>query len=444
MDRLAARGGGLGGPPGRRGSRWAILAVLLVLAFVAPNGEWVSFPLSRPLRAHDLHWAMTGVHELSTTRLYLLGMLAAILLAPIHRGAALILAVGVLALLGLVFLRAAWLEPGWIETYLRETHERLTFSRYVNTHFDTNRSVEPTFVPIEEFESSIELLELAWTMLGWGYQMATVATLGLVMFLILTTDRKIHRLTPLLLLPAFVGLARGPELLTCLSAEHSRRVADRALTAGRAAEAVATYRLALVQQPTWRHSRPFLRKASMAFHGATGGRSPLGALTPELMRWPVQGRADSPAEIEATRLSLQNLDYATIEHADPLAASIRETTEAVVSELWIAEGLRYMDAAQPSRATAAYARAAMPADSFAPFYVAHADLQLRQPEAMRDAVPRLQALTPHPVINADLLSSLGDALTRAGRFKEARDAYIQSRKLDGSDNFRAVRALSGG
>lgn len=420
----------------------AILIALALLTFVAPRGEWIGFPFGAIRRADDLRWAIGDYGEVTTTQVFRVTMLAGIVTASLHRTTALVCASATVTFLALVFLRVAYFEPEWLATYLHESRERVAFAGYVAEHFVQNRSIEPTFTPIREFETLAEQASVAWAMLGWGYQLACGCACGLLSLLWLTAPERRTVGMSMAGIAALSLLGAAAPMLRIVQADRARRDADRHLVEGRGAEAIAAYERALAGNPALAHSRPFLRKVALANDALRGERGPWSAVTSNVLLTGQSLERRSGIALERARRRLLEQRGSTA--ASELDRAVVTMAEAMESELWIAEGMAHAKRGELARAMAAHSHATPPPGSLAPFYLAHVYLALRRADAALYLIPHLQTLVTHPVLSADLLATLGDALTSEGRLVEARAAYAESRKLDRSDNFRAVRALSGG
>jgi len=421
---------------------------LAVLVLLAPFGDWVSFPLGAAVRGEHIEWEIDGFSSVSTSLIYWGLTLSAIALMPIHRVGSLILASASLAFLLLVFFRVALFEPEWLWTYVRESSERVTFASYGNNQFIANRSVEPTFVPVREFETLEDQLTVAVAMLGWGFYLALAASLGVLFQLAVLSDPA--TLLPATLLPAcglvfgFVMLGGFHPLKRMAQAELDRRQADRWLVEGRGLDAVGAYARATQSNANLAGSRPLLQKVAMAYDALSRGRDPLGGLASDLTSTSGRDRVESTEPIVSARRRLIGLrDYAA-PAVTGLEAPLLTTGATLTSELWTLEGLVHARQGHPASAISAYDQATPRPDSLHRFYPAHADLELGDPTQALDVVPSLLETVKHPTLAADLLSTMGDAHTVDGDLKKARDAYVQSRELDRTDNYRVVRALSGG
>lgn len=424
----------------------AILAMLALLTFIAPRGEWIGLPFGAVRRADDLRWMIAGHGEVPTTQLFRVLMLAGILTAPLHRTTSVVCASACVTFLALVFLRVAFFEPEWLMAYLHESQERVAFAGYVAEHFVQNRSIEPTFTPIREFETLADQSAVAWAMLGWGYQLACGCACGLLALLWSTAPDRRWMLMSIALVGVLLLLGASGPVLGLVHADRARRDADRHLVQGRGAEALAAYERSLQGNPTLASSRPFLRKAALANDALRGERGPWSAVTSSVLvsGQSLERRSGVALERARRRLLAQHVEQRSRPLTSPLDRSIAAMADAAESELWIAQGMYHAKRGELGQALAAHLHATPRPGSLGPFYLAHLYLELNRAEPALFVIPHLQAYVTHPVLSADLFSTLGDALTLQGRLVEARAAYARSRKLDGSDNYRAVRALSGG
>lgn len=411
-------------------------------ALAATRGEWVTFPLRPSLRAHSFIYEVDAqTFELSVVFAAL--VLGGAVVGVVSRLAGVVLESAALTLLIGLPVNVAWLHPGLVGAYVSESVQRSTFTAYVNDQLVNNPSPEPTFTPITGFETSAEQLGIGFAMLGWGWYIALFAVLGL--FCLLGRGIRAWVVWPVSLGTVAVlsgCLTLGP-LDALVAAQRDQDAGDAYLLAGNGIGALDAYSRALEQNPELSYSEPFLQKAAMAFNVASGGRHTLGSLGHDL-ELVERGNAETfSLQAQAARSRLLEPLRSEIYSGSGLESALVAAAVRLDSKLWLLEGLRHARERRYSEALSDYLNSREDPTSLESFYLAHAYLQLHEPERALDILNELEKQIGQPSIRADLFCTIGDAYTTLGDIVRARAMYLKCRELDKVDNFRAVKALSG-
>ncbi len=422
----------------------AVLIVGLVLALAGGLTEWLSFPLSEPVKGLDVR-----IQEIS-----LLGNLVAV---PFFPGilyllflslsvASLVLRWRVasapallLSLLVLLYFPVHVLfgDQQWVPAYVDDSTQRSDLQRFFDTHFLKNKGTEPSMAYIPSYQYLADRAYLVWLMLGWGWMLAFIGTLLLVVQLqrmnwLLSSWVALAFLSVLVLagLFALVGFSglRGDIF-------HHR--GDVHLAAGAYRSALNTYAAALRHDRALFRSGPFLLKVSNAHYQRFGEENPYGQVY--LAAAEIEQRKFEEAELRLTLLKSTALDGSAFKEAiKDYASRLRVQNYVNRGSLLytrgeVVEAIRYYQAAL----------AEDPALINARFFLAVALMDLRQYE---EGITLLQGLLDdvyHTSVKADFYSTIGDCYQRMGDGMAAREAYSKSYELDNKDNFRALKALAG-
>jgi hypothetical protein len=423
--------------------KWVLGAVLVLVGLLATKGDWIAFPIRGPLRAVDITWSWGESRELPVGLAFRMLLVGAFAFASLHRLTSVILASSAVALLGVVPIQAAYYRVSWLGTYLEESAARLRFTAYANQHFVQNISPEPTFFPIDRFETMAEQLRIGVLMLGWGWYIAVAAAFGLLLVLMSGWKMPWRGLTVSCILGVLGVSALAGPLRSALAAQAAQDRGDQLLLDGNGVAAIDAYSRALASNPALALSTPFLGKASMAFSVASGGRHALGSVGRNLE---LASRRQSEDLLKAYAEARTHLADASRDggyQATPLEAMLADAARNLKSQLWLSEGMVHANQKHYSEALGAYLRIMPTSESLDSFYLAHAYLALGNSSAALPLLRSLDQRVVQPSIHADIKCTLGDAYSAAGNLIEARTAYRSCRDLDKLDNFRAVKALSG-
>lgn len=228
-----------------------------------------------------------------------------------------------------------------------------------------------------------------------------------------------------------------------VASQRDQNSGDAFLLAGNGMGALHAYSQALEENPELAYSEPFLQKAAMAFNVASGGRHTLGSLGQDL-ELAERGNSETfSLQAQAARSRLLEPLRSEIYSSSGLESALVAAAVRLDSKLWLLEGLRHARAGRYSEALSDYLHSKENPNSLESFYLAHAYLQLHEPERTLQILNDLEKQVGQPSIRADLFCTIGDAYTTLGDIVRARAMYLKCRELDKVDNFRAVKALSG-
>lgn len=414
----------------------------MLCAFAATRGEWITFPLRTSLRAQSFAYEV-GSQTLDLGVVFGGLVLAGATLGMLNRAAGAVLESAALTLLLALPVDVAWFHGGLVAAYVEESAQRSAFTAYVNDQLVKNPSPEPTFTPIANFETSTEQLGVAVSMLGWGWYIATFTVLGLLCVLVKgPSGRAVWPLSLGTVVVLAACLMFRP-LDALVASQRHQDSGDVHLLGGDGVGALDAYSRALQENPELAHSEPFLQKAAMAFNVASGGRHTLGSLGQDLE---LARRGDSESfsvQAQAARGRLLEPLRSEIYNSSGLESALVAAAVRLDSKLWLLEGLRHAQVGRFSEALADYLHSKPDTSSLDSFYLAHAYIELHEPERALRILNDLEKQIAQRSIRADIYCTIGDAHTTLGDLVLARTMYLKCRELDKVDNFRAVKALSG-
>lgn len=417
-------------------------AGFVLCALAATRGEWVTFPLRPSLRAHSFAYAVDA-QTLELGAIFAGLVVGGAVVGMVNRLGGLVLEAAALTLLLDLPVNVAWFHGGLVGAYVAESSQRSAFTAYVNDQLVHNPSPEPTFTPIAGFETSAEQLGIAFAMLGWGWYIALFAVLGLLCILGRGVRAWVVWPVSLGTVVALGGSLMLRPLDALVASQRDQNSGDAFLLAGNGMGALHAYSQALEENPELAYSEPFLQKAAMAFNVASGGRHTLGSLGQDLELTERGNSETFSLQAQAARSRLLEPLRSEIYSSSGLESALVAAAVRLDSKLWLLEGLRHARAGRYSEALSDYLHSKENPSSLESFYLAHAYLQLHEPERTLQILNDLEKQVGQPSIRADLFCTIGDAYTTLGDIVRARAMYLKCRELDKVDNFRAVKALSG-
>jgi hypothetical protein len=376
-------------------------------------------------------------------QMFLLALQAGFGLAFLFGGQrpALLVAIALVAIIVLVatILQLAYLEPAWLARYTHETEARQLIERLSRQDPVPNVSLQPTFVPVRDYDSAADQLRLGTIMLGRGWYAALVA--GFILGAVGCRCARAFQAASLAAVVALMGAATVlyPPLAGVRTAEHIR---STGLLNGNDWQACAT---AYRHNPALAGAVPFLLTCAEALDRATGGRHPLTRL-PDW--WNLRERITRASTLDASAWARLEREYQEVLALAPkpatLQAALSDLARALHAQILVQAALRFADEGEFGRAQALLERAqpGQPDPDIAFFMLRNA-VALRDRARSQLLAEWLDAHVAHRPLLADAHCLLGDAWTWEGAIQMARQAYLDCRDLDKTYNYRVVKALSG-
>ncbi len=420
-----------------------LLGVGLLLA--GALGPWLDFPLSASLYTKDfvLPWPELGLASLQSLMLtialvagvgWLLGLRTLSLFA------------GVTAAVVLGYFFHSWVvDEQWLPRYLTESEQREALQAFVTHYYWPNLNPEPTATLESDFEYLLDQLRVFWYASGWGWGFCMLGIILLLLDNLFATPVVSFSSMAVFL---FGGIAIAALLYPQFNAELEHRRADDLLGSGRPRAAISAYQSAMRMNPVLRHSQRFLIKAARAYYQMEGENSLLGGfyLASSRTRWVVGEPLSIAAKVSLKKAAknLVRVLHASY-HGAPLEMTILRQAAREYAKIQVEQGLDAYVEGEPSVSLSLFVEA-LASDRrqlHTGFYLAHVQRELG---LVTDSVATLEEmleLVKHDSLRADLLCSIGDALSRGRRPLQARAAYTQCLAADSLFNFRAVLNLGG-
>lgn len=415
-----------------------ITGVLLVL--FGGMSVWLRFPMSAPVLGTAVPLVVPGLPGLSLP-------IATLFFAPL-------LFMVVASLTGWRLLTGvAWLltwlalfyfpwqlifhDPQWLLEFIRDSVIRDDLQRFDNAHFLANKGVEASLVFITDFEHLADRALLIWRLLGWGWMLSL---LGLVIFAIGQCLRHAFPVANLSVL--LFGLLSPVLLLTAVGfsalvgdLRHYR--ADLLLATGAPKLALQAYAQAIDKDPVLGYSTAFLTKVSRAYYLAYGAAEPHAQWY--LLNEELELKALVAAEARLASIGILPLP------SSPFSASMATLIRKQRAEIYLGQGIIADKEGELTVAINYYQRVLQidPALVTAQYFLANTLLDVRNLDAAMQIALSLPEQVYHTSVKANFYSLIGDGYRLKGQTNKSREAYFTSYEMDSTDNFRAVKELSG-
>jgi tetratricopeptide (TPR) repeat protein len=218
----------------------------------------------------------------------------------------------------------------------------------------------------------------------------------------------------------------------------------------RSGAALAAYDAVLKMTPVYAYSDTFLTKCSRAYDALSAGRHPYGRLlalrktvSSPLSQSQGQSQAMLRPSLEVARTELREIQ--AIPPSKPVERALADLGRRLEVTAWVQEGLADTGAGRLNMALRSFARAyQLRPELSTAFFLARTYFVLGDENAAIEMLLRLQEDVANPMVRADMVCTLGDAYSNLGRLRLARHYYSLCETTDDEDNFRAIRALTGG
>ncbi len=422
--------------------------LLFLLAFFGVQGDWLTFPLTAPLRGSQMIWIFDNGQILPIGPIFLILLGGGVILLLLRQFvSSTVLLCAALTILLLQPWYGGFIQLNWLAEYIAQSQEKEELYYFTQSYFIPNLNPEPTFRPIKQFEFFIDQANIAFAMLGSGWYLVFLGNLGLLGILFYCWRFPLKLLVALLLIISLWTMPVQRTASRLLQADSAQQRGNQLLVNGQAQFALQQYAKALAHNQALSFSAPFLIKASEAYAVMSEGHHPLGKVA-EAWRL-IQQKALFKLHVKKYTFyheAQSLLNELTIWHqpSTNLEQSLYELGQHLSVRLWRYEGLTAFAQNNLNHALQAFQQAASKDDNPATqFYLASTYMKLGKAQFALSILPFLAGQIAHPDVAADIYCTIGDAYTQEKNFEAARKAYTTCQKLDNIKNYRALKALSG-